>query len=132
MDGRELVQMRDRLRLERADAERQLARLQRHVDALRKASDGMEELLASVSSGTAADDTLSAGIARPSAGVTQEELTDVSASPDIRVRPPSGGPAARMILKSKPNSFLTVREVWDEEAKRGGIAETKEIGRAHV
>src|SRR5690348_10492491 len=47
VDRVDLARTLDELRMERSVAERQLAALQRRVDALRKAADGLEELLTS-------------------------------------------------------------------------------------
>ncbi len=47
MDPEQLRRTLNDLRQERTEAENRLAALQRHVDAVRKAADGIEELLAS-------------------------------------------------------------------------------------
>jgi hypothetical protein len=117
MDHVQMERMLGDLRRERTEAEHQLVALQRRVDALRKAADGMEDLLAS--------DT-EAPLEPSSPVVEPPRPADASAPREPHIEKPAGGRAALSVLKLNPDRFWTVREVWEEEVKQGWIAETKD------
>jgi len=132
MDRGHLEQMLNELRQERTEAEHQLAALQRRVDALRKAAEGIEDLLGSEPSqpveanrtGDADTDT------KPDTASTVP-LAVPRTSSSIPTAEPRGGDAARQVLRSAPGRYLTAREVWEEEVRQGWAEPTAD-GRAAV
>jgi hypothetical protein len=137
MDRDDLLRTLRALQQERADAERQLAGLQKRVEALRKTADGLEELIGPIAPVIEEDgpaviseiaETGRSGSQPPSATApaVQQSLTLQG-----RVAPPRGSSAALTVLRSVPEHFWTVREVWEEQVKQGWAEETKD-GRAAV
>lgn len=125
MDRQDLLRTLNSLRSERTEAEHQLAMLQRRVDALRKAADGMEDLLASDEASPAWGNSATVQVSVETAVESDEPLV-VLKSPHAHVKDPSGGQAALTVLKTDPSRFWTVREVWDDQVKRGWAADTKD------
>jgi hypothetical protein len=137
MDHDDLLRMLRALQQERADAEHQLAGLQRRVEALRKTADGLEELIGSIVSVTkvsvtkddgqpAVTETAETGRSDSQPPKTTAPGIQQSLTPQGRVAPPKGSSAALAVLKSAPERFWTVREVWDEQVKQGWAGGTKD------
>jgi hypothetical protein len=122
MDRAHMEEMLVDLRRERAEAEGQLVILQRRVDSLRKAAEGMEELL--VSDPDLPDESVQR-VTEPSYPTSRQGTVGP------KIKEPSGGSAATAVLSSDPTRFWTVREVWEEQVKRGWAPDTKD-GRAAV
>jgi len=113
MDPEQLRRTLNDLRQERTEAENRLAALQRHVDAVRKAADGIEELLASEpESPTPSKVDVTAELLRPpKASVT------LPGGRTARGEKPTGGTAALIVLQSDATRYWTAREVWEEQVK---------------
>jgi hypothetical protein len=118
VDPSDLARTLESLQQERTKAEHQLIALQRRVEALRKAADGMEELLSS---------ELDSAEPVPSAAKADAGETPADTPPrQGQVNEPAGSTAAKTILKSDPARFWTVREVWDEQVRRGWANPSKD------
>jgi len=128
MDRGHLEQMLKEMLAERSEAEHRLAALQKRVDALRRAAEGIDDLLSA--DPEVADETPDeSGIepateALPSPDAPSNAPSSGSSGPSAE--PPRGGEAARIVLRSTPGRFFTSREVWDEEVRRGWIEPTSE------
>jgi hypothetical protein len=109
MDRDHLAQMLDDLRRERTETEHRVAILQQRLDALRKAADGIEELLKSEPD----------ALAMPSNRAAEPPVTVPAAGGEhsIQAAAPTGGPAILKVLRSDPDRFWTAREVWEEEVR---------------
>jgi hypothetical protein len=101
-------QMLRDLQQERAEAERQLAALQQRVDALRKATDGMEELLTSERE------------------IPSQERPEVPPPPPLPITKPRTADGALIIIQSDLNRYWTVRDIWEAMVERGWAQDNKD------
>jgi hypothetical protein len=111
MDRDHLEQMLYDLRRERTETEHRVATLQQRLDALRKAADGIEELLKSEPHALAVP-------TESRAAEPPEPVPAAGGEHSIQAAAPTGGPAIRKVLRSDPDRYWTAREVWEEEVRR--------------
>jgi hypothetical protein len=129
MDRAELEHLLEQVNAEKATMQNQVAALQARLTALMKAADGIQALLemtpaqpdlvlkADSDAGHVAD-----------AAVVREVERVVPLPQSSRVEVPKGKKAARLILESDQSKFWTVRQVWNEQVRRGW-AEPRPRGR---
>jgi hypothetical protein len=117
VDHTELKRLLEDIESENDAVQSQLAALQTRSSALAKTAEGIRALLE-----MSPDSALrSAGVPMPASAVAAAAGTREAEyrAPADQEKAPKGKGAAKLILESDPSRFWTVRDVHDEEVRRG-------------
>lgn len=123
MDRAELEHLLEQVASERTAAQHQLAALQDRVTALTKTFEGLQALLDLTPESTefvfkTGSDTARVAEAAHAAEAAQR-VTPAPEAPSRAIVTPVGMQAAKLVLQADMTKFWSVREVWDEEVRRG-------------
>jgi hypothetical protein len=120
MNRADLVRLLAQVNADKADVQNQVADLQGRLLALTKAADGLQALLDMTPAPRewAFVSDSDAGHAVAEVAQASEEERALTAEGHSGWTP-RGRQAARLILESDTSKFWSVRQVWDEQVKRG-------------
>ena len=133
MDHAELARLVEMVTAEKTAAQHHLSALQDRVTALTKTAEGLQALLdltpesAELVFKGDADTAQAVEAARVVAET--EPVTRAVEAPSRPMVKPNGVQAAKLILESDQSRFWSVRDVWDEEIRRGWAEPERVKGR---